>query len=56
MKITGTRSTITFDLENGFLLRAQGDLVRERRAYARGVLFSCRRRDVLMCDKRERKH
>ena len=31
-------------------------LVRERRAYARGVLFSCRRRDVLMCDKRERKH
>ncbi len=27
MKITGTRSTITFDLENGFLLRAQGELL-----------------------------
>ena len=25
MKITGTRSTITFDLENGFLLKAQGE-------------------------------
>mgnify|MGYP000229819205 CR=1 FL=1 len=23
MKITGTRSTITFDLENGFLIKAQ---------------------------------
>ena len=27
MKITGTRSTITFDLENGFLLKAQGELL-----------------------------
>ena len=27
MKITGTRSTITFDLENGFLLKAQGEVL-----------------------------
>ena len=27
MKITGTRSTITFDLENGFLIKAQGELL-----------------------------
>ena len=27
MKITGTRSTITFDLENGFILKAQGELL-----------------------------
>ena len=30
MKITGTRSTITFDLENGFLLRAQGELINKK--------------------------
>ena len=27
MKITGTRSTITIDLENGFLIKAQGELL-----------------------------
>ena len=31
MKITGTRSTITFDLENGFLLKAQGELLIDKK-------------------------
>ena len=31
MKITGTRSTITFDLENGFHLKAQGELLTNKK-------------------------
>ncbi|WP_242236920.1 Imm74 family immunity protein [Streptococcus acidominimus] len=27
MKISGTRSSITFDLENGYILKAQGELL-----------------------------